>query len=89
MTFLEKITEIVAGLRALQARRTISASDSDGKATDNSRGTIALSSASPPVYVCDPVLGDEGRFYVSPDLIPIYRYVYISVLLSQLRSSSQ
>eukprot|EP00976_Prorocentrum_cordatum_P082092 1184679-Prorocentrum_minimum.AAC.5 len=25
------------------------------------------------VYVCDPVLGDAGRLYVSPELVPIYQ----------------
>jgi pyridoxine kinase len=29
--------------------------------------------APPLVYVCDPVLGDDGRLYVSESLIPIYR----------------
>mmetsp|Transcript_24666 Transcript_24666/g.28410 ORF Transcript_24666/g.28410 Transcript_24666/m.28410 type:complete len:319 (-) Transcript_24666:2126-3082(-) len=24
-------------------------------------------------YVCDPVLGDSGKFYVPPELVPIYR----------------
>lgn len=25
------------------------------------------------VYVCDPVLGDEGKFYVPPELVQVYR----------------
>jgi pyridoxine kinase len=25
------------------------------------------------VYVCDPVLGDHGRLYVPPELVPVYR----------------
>jgi hypothetical protein len=25
------------------------------------------------VYVCDPVLGDNGRLYVPPELVPVYR----------------
>lgn len=25
------------------------------------------------VYVCDPVMGDNGKLYVPPDLVPIYR----------------
>ncbi|RWS14967.1 pyridoxal kinase-like protein, partial [Dinothrombium tinctorium] len=25
------------------------------------------------IYVCDPVMGDRGKMYVSPDLLPIYR----------------
>lgn len=24
-------------------------------------------------YVCDPVMGDEGKLYVTPDLLPIYQ----------------
>lgn len=31
------------------------------------------SSSQPLVYVCDPVLGDDGVLYVPPSLIPIYR----------------
>lgn len=23
--------------------------------------------------VCDPVMGDEGKFYVTPELLPVYR----------------
>lgn len=25
------------------------------------------------VYVCDPVMGDEGRLYVKPELVDLYR----------------
>jgi len=28
-------------------------------------------------YVCDPVMGDNGKFYVSEDVVPIYRDVLI------------
>ncbi|CAK9195440.1 unnamed protein product [Sphagnum jensenii] len=24
------------------------------------------------IYVCDPVMGDDGEFYVTPDLVPVY-----------------
>ena len=24
-------------------------------------------------FFCDPVLGDDGQFYVPPELVPIYR----------------
>lgn len=33
--------------------------------------------------VCDPVMGDDGKFYVTPELVPVYRekvLVYLSVL---------
>lgn len=23
--------------------------------------------------VCDPVMGDDGKFYVTPELVPVYR----------------
>jgi len=37
-----------------------------------------LKSANPPlVYVCDPVMGDNGKLYVTPDLLPIYRDVIL------------
>ena len=25
------------------------------------------------IYVCDPVMGDNGKFYVPEELMPIYR----------------
>lgn len=25
------------------------------------------------IYVCDPVMGDEGRLYIKPELVPVYR----------------
>nr|XP_024387764.1 pyridoxal kinase-like isoform X2 [Physcomitrium patens] len=25
------------------------------------------------IYVCDPVMGDDGEFYVNPELVPVYR----------------
>ncbi|KAG0594585.1 hypothetical protein M758_UG090600 [Ceratodon purpureus] len=25
------------------------------------------------IYVCDPVMGDDGKFYVTPELVPVYR----------------
>eukprot|EP00249_Psilotum_nudum_P006161 c19500_g1_i2 orf=99-1145(+) len=25
------------------------------------------------IYVCDPVMGDEGQFYIAPELVPIYK----------------
>ena len=25
------------------------------------------------LYVCDPVMGDNGKLYVTPDLLPIYQ----------------
>jgi len=29
------------------------------------------------IYVCDPVMGDNGKFYVSEDVVPVYRDVLI------------
>lgn len=29
------------------------------------------------VYVCDPVMGDDGKLYVTPDLLPIYQNTII------------
>lgn len=31
------------------------------------------------IYVCDPVMGDDGEFYVNPELVPVYREKVVSV----------
>ncbi|EFJ29421.1 hypothetical protein SELMODRAFT_170710 [Selaginella moellendorffii] len=31
------------------------------------------------VYVCDPVMGDEGRLYVAPELVPLFRDLIVPV----------
>ena len=29
--------------------------------------------------VCDPVMGDEGKLYIKPELVPVYRQKVIPV----------
>ena len=44
----------------------------------NNKVVRMLKSANPPlVYVCDPVMGDNGKLYVTSDLLPIYRDVIL------------
>lgn len=31
------------------------------------------------IYVCDPVMGDDGKFYVNPELVPVYREKVVPV----------
>ncbi|KAG0605631.1 hypothetical protein M758_9G075000 [Ceratodon purpureus] len=31
------------------------------------------------IYVCDPVMGDDGKFYVTPELVPVYREKVVPV----------
>lgn len=31
------------------------------------------------IYVCDPVMGDDGKFYVTPELVPVYREQVVPV----------
>ncbi|CAI5983850.1 unnamed protein product, partial [Closterium sp. NIES-65] len=31
------------------------------------------------IYVCDPVMGDDGRLYIRPELVPIYRHQVVPV----------
>ncbi|GJP31177.1 hypothetical protein CLOM_g9837 [Closterium sp. NIES-68] len=31
------------------------------------------------IYVCDPVMGDDGRLYIRPELVPIYRHKVVPV----------
>lgn len=31
------------------------------------------------IYVCDPVMGDDGKFYVKPELVPVYREKVVPV----------
>ncbi|GBG73017.1 hypothetical protein CBR_g12736 [Chara braunii] len=39
------------------------------------------------IFVCDPVLGDEGQFYVPADLVPVYREKVVP--LAQLLTPNQ
>lgn len=78
-----ELAEIIDGLKRnnLLGRVTHVLTGYAGRADflDSIEQTIALvnncrpSGASKVTYVCDPVLGDNGRLYVSPDLVPVYR----------------
>ncbi|KAL3686899.1 hypothetical protein R1sor_013208 [Riccia sorocarpa] len=31
------------------------------------------------IYVCDPVMGDDGKFYINPELVPVFRHKVVPV----------
>ncbi|KAI0339686.1 bud site selection protein 16 [Trametopsis cervina] len=72
---LSRLFELMEGNRLLRPERLLTGYIPGGEALSAVADLVHKLRESTPdlIYLLDPVLGDSGKLYVSPDVIPIYR----------------